>query len=192
MQMLVHAEVEQAQSAAVQAHTLEAQAYAHAEAQAHTIAHMHSLEAQAQAHAQQAHQAQVQAHSLSVQAQSLQVTSHSAPSLLCLTHVADRPWAACACENVTLCRLSAVGHPLPGSPSEAVPLTRQLFAVPWHDGITEWSMNLTGHMLTRQATAQHLEAKAQEIHVLDQQPLPLHHQPPPIQAPPAEHQHVSP
>lgn len=51
--MLGHMEAEQAQSAAVQAHSLEAQAYAHAEAQAHTIAHVHSLEAQAQAHAQQ-------------------------------------------------------------------------------------------------------------------------------------------
>jgi hypothetical protein len=46
-------EAEQAQTAAVQAHSLEAQAYAHAEAQAHTIAHVHSLEAQAHAHAQQ-------------------------------------------------------------------------------------------------------------------------------------------
>ena len=46
-------EAEQAQTAAVQAHSLEAQAYAHAEAQAHTIAHVHSLEAQAHSHAQQ-------------------------------------------------------------------------------------------------------------------------------------------
>jgi hypothetical protein len=46
-------EAEQAQTAAVQAHSLEAQAYAHAEAQAHTIAHVHSLEARAHAHAQQ-------------------------------------------------------------------------------------------------------------------------------------------
>ena len=51
--LLGHVEAEQAQTAAMQAHSLEAQAYAHAEAQAHTIAHVQSLEAQAHAHAQQ-------------------------------------------------------------------------------------------------------------------------------------------
>lgn len=153
--MLGHMEAEHAQSAAVQAHSLEAQAYAHAEAQAHTIAHVHSLEAQAQSHAQQAHQAQVQAHSLSVQAQSLQVRLHLPRVLLACpgyAHLYD-----CASHARILSQIACRYQP------QTMLLQQQL------------DMNVLAKpfFCAFQATAQHLEAKAQEIVVPEHQHVSL-------------------
>ena len=57
----------------MEAQSLEATAMAHAEAQAHNMAHAQNLAAKAHSHAQQAHSAQAQAQVKAVHAHSLQV-----------------------------------------------------------------------------------------------------------------------
>ena len=68
--------------AAVEAQSLEATAAAHAEAQAHNMAHAQNLAAKAHAHAQQAHTAQAQAQVKAVHAHSLQARPHKIPQPL--------------------------------------------------------------------------------------------------------------